>query len=141
SHLLCSALNSHAAGLVARELGGEVEPAALTRLRRFHFVAQVTEGGELSAPFALRGVQVEQVLGRGRPEKVDELEEAVRVSGRSRKAVEALAHLETLDARILAALKQGRRDGGQGRGLPADPSEVDLPAAPPSSFGVPRGGA
>jgi hypothetical protein len=106
SHLLCSALNSHAAGLVARELAGEVEPAALTRLRRFRFVAQVTEGGELSSPFALRGAQLEQVLGEGRPEKVGDLDEAIRASGRPGKAVEALAHLETLDGRILAALRE-----------------------------------
>ncbi len=138
SHLLVSALNSHAAGLVSRELGGEVDPASLTRLQRFRFVAQVTEAGELSAPFALRGVQVEQVLGKARPEKVGDLEEAIRASGRRRKAVEALAHLETLDKRILAALKKGGGDGGES-GRPITPSEGPPPA--PSSFGVPRAGS
>lgn len=132
SHLLCSALNSHAAGLIAREL----EPAALTRLQRFRFVAQVTEGGELSAPFALRGVQVEHVLGEGRPEGLGDLDEAIRGSGRRCKAVEALAHLETLDARILAALKKRRRgEGGEEGGTPAAPPETP----PSSSFGIPRG--
>jgi hypothetical protein len=139
SHLLCSALNSHAAGLVARELAGEVEPAALTRLRRFRFVAQVTEGGELSAPFALRGVQVEHVLGKGRPERVGDLDEAVGASGRRREAVQALAHLETLDGRILAALKKGRRDGGEGDRATAP--EDGRPSAPPPTFRVPRGGS
>jgi hypothetical protein len=135
SHLLTTALNSHAAGLVARELGGEVDPAALTRLRRFHFVAQATEGRELSAPFALRGAQVEEVLGEGSPDRLEDLAEAVRASGRNRKAVEALAHLETLDARILAALREGRRDeDGQQPGSPG----VAAQSSPPS-FGVPRG--
>jgi hypothetical protein len=113
SHLLVSALNSHAAALVTRELGGGIDPGALTRLRRFHFIAQVTEGGELSAPFALRGVQVEDALGEGSPERLDDLRAAVEGAGRSRKAVEALAHQETLDARIREAL-----EGIRGKGRP-----------------------
>lgn len=117
SHLLATALSAPAAALVARELGGGVDPAALTRLERFRFVAQVTERGELSAPFALRGARVEDALGPGSPEKVGDLDEAIRASGRTRKAAEALAHLETLDARILAALRSGgagaKDEGGQ----------------------------
>jgi hypothetical protein len=136
SHLLVSALNSHAAGLIARELGGEVEPAALTRLRRYRFVAQVTEGGELSAPFALGGVQVEHVLGDGTTGDAGDLDEAIRASGRSRKAVEATAHLETLDGRILAALKAGRRQGAYGED--AHDATADPDDGPPSSVGVPR---
>jgi hypothetical protein len=135
SHLLTTALNSHAAGLVARELGGEVEPADLTRLRRFRFVAQVTEGGELSAPFALGGAQVEQVLGEGRPGSLDDLAGAVAASGRNRAAVEALAHLETLDERIVAALRKGRREGDPG----SSGSAATDPEPPPTSFGIPRG--
>ncbi|MBA3867374.1 MAG: hypothetical protein H0X42_13705 [Solirubrobacterales bacterium] len=139
SHLLTSALNSHAASLVARELGGGIDPAALTRLKRFRFVAQVTEGGELSSPFALGGVRVEDTLGEGSPEQLDDLRAALEGSGRNHKAVEALAHQETLDRRILAALRDGRRKGGGGdQGVPgADPTDNPAPA-PPSSFGVPR---
>jgi hypothetical protein len=119
SHLLASALNSRASALIARELGGGVDPAALTRLHRFNFVAQVTSGGELSAPFALRGVRVEDALGEGSPEKVDDLAAAIRGSGRSRTAVDALAHQESLDARIREALEglhDGRASTEEGRG-------------------------
>jgi hypothetical protein len=105
SHLLVSALNSHAAALIGRELGGGIDPAALTRLRRYRFVAQVTAGGELSAPFALGGVRVEDALGEGSPDRRDELRAAIGGTGRTRKAADALAHQETLDARILAALE------------------------------------
>ncbi|MBS1675793.1 MAG: hypothetical protein JST08_00260 [Actinobacteria bacterium] len=119
SHLLATALNSRSAALVSRELGGGVDPAALTRLERFRFVAQVTERGELSEPFALGGVRVEDVLGEGSPEKLGDLRAAVEASGRRRKAVEALAHQETLDARIRATLEglaaEGR-SGGHGGG-------------------------
>ncbi len=63
SHLLASTLNSHAAGLITKEWGKRVNPEALTKLERFHFIAQVTHKGRLSAPFALGGVRVEDVLG------------------------------------------------------------------------------
>jgi hypothetical protein len=131
SHLLVSALNSHAAALVGRELGGGVDPAALTRLRRYNFVAQVTDDGELSRPFALRGVRVEDALGEGSPEDLDELRAAVEASGRGRKAVEALAHQETLDARIREALE----GGGEG---PAAPTEAPQDGPRPTALGVAR---
>ncbi len=67
SHLLATTLNSHAAALVTKEWGGRASPAALTRLERFRFIAQVTHEGELSAPFALGGVRVEDVLERRPP--------------------------------------------------------------------------
>jgi hypothetical protein len=118
SHLLATALNSRSAAMVSRELGGGVDAAALTRLERFRFVAQVTDDGELSEPFALGGVRVEDALGEGSPEGLDDLRAAVESSGRSRRAVEALAHQETLDGRIRAALESlaggGRGTGGGG---------------------------
>ncbi|MBS1863149.1 MAG: hypothetical protein JSS68_15730 [Actinobacteria bacterium] len=118
SHLLATAVGARSAALVARELGGGVDAAALTRLERFRFVAQVTERGELSEPFAVGGVQVEQTLGEGRPERLHDLNAAIEASGRRRKAAEALAHQETLDARILAELRRlagaaPREDGGE----------------------------
>jgi hypothetical protein len=75
----------------------------------------VTDGGELSEPFALGGVRVEDALGEGSPERLDDLGAAVERSGRRRKAVEALAHQETLDDRIRAALEGlagGRSEAG-----------------------------
>jgi hypothetical protein len=137
SHLLTTALNSRSAALVARELGGDVEAAALTRLRRFRFVAQVTDRGELSGPFALGGVRVEDVLGEGRPDRLDDLSAAVGASGRNRKAVDALVHLETLDDRILTALRKG---GGAGDGGPST-GAAEKPPSARASFGVPREGS
>jgi hypothetical protein len=108
SHLLASALNSHAAALLTKEWGGQPSPVALTRMERYRFIAQVTFKGSLSAPFALGGVRVEDVLG-----------EAPEGGSRARPAVdsnasEVAAHLETLDERILAALR--------GKGRKSDPS-------------------
>jgi hypothetical protein len=62
SHLLATALNSHAAALLTKEWGGEVSPLALARLPRYRFIAQVTHRGELSKPFALGGIRAEDLF-------------------------------------------------------------------------------
>jgi hypothetical protein len=115
SHLLASTLNSHAAALVTKEWGKRVNPEALTELERFRFIAQVTHKGRLSAPFALGGVRVEDVLGEpvaGRPDHGS--------STPPRSADEIAAHLDGLDDRILAALQERGRDepGAQPAGGP-----------------------
>jgi hypothetical protein len=119
SHLLASALNSHAAALLTKEWGGLPSPAALTKLQRYRFIAQVTHRGELSKPFALAGIRVEDALGAGRPQDLGELEAAIASSGRRRGVAGALAHLETLDERILAELRKRLRSGeAPGQELP-----------------------
>ena len=104
SHLLASTLNSHAAALVTKEWGGRVSPAALTGLERFRFIAQVTHEGSLSAPFALGGVRVEDVF--------DEPATPGGSSGagqqRPASAADVAGHLDTLDDRILAALREAK---------------------------------
>jgi hypothetical protein len=104
SHLLATALNSHAAGLVTKEWGGQPNPAALTRLPRYRFIAQVTDKGELSRPFALGGITAEQALGEA-PRACEARAHAVAC----REPAAVLGHLETLDARIHTALGQHRR--------------------------------
>lgn len=121
SHLISTALNSHAASLLTREWGGEPSPLALSRLPRYRFIAQVTHEGELSKPFSLGGVRVEDAIGEaGKPEGLDAL---ARVSGEEtarRSPAEALAHLEGLDDEILGELKKRRRRGE----VDADPIEA-----------------
>ncbi|HMJ74013.1 MAG TPA: hypothetical protein VK471_11705 [Solirubrobacterales bacterium] len=109
SHSLVSGLNSHAAALLTKEWGGQPSPAAITRLERFRFIAQVTFKGSLSDPFALGGVRVEdvaEVAGRR------ECEGRQHGEGPRRAATEVAAHLDSLDDRILAALRSG---GAKGR--------------------------
>ncbi|HVY78857.1 MAG TPA: hypothetical protein VG898_10155 [Solirubrobacterales bacterium] len=110
SHLLASALNSHAAALLTKEWAGQPSPAALTKLDRFRFVAQVTDRGRASAPFALRGIRLEDVfdVDAGRPSA-----SAPRAGA---PAAETLAHLETLDARIFDRLREAGVEGGAGGG-------------------------
>lgn len=98
SHLIATALNSKAASLITREWAGRPDPAALTRLPKYRFIAQVTDHGTVSEPFALGGVTIQELFGEGRPA---EIKGAVA----RREPVEALAHLETLDDRILTELE------------------------------------
>jgi hypothetical protein len=130
SHLLASTLNSHAAGLVTKEWGKRVNPEALTKLERFRFIAQVTHKGRLSAPFALGGVRVEDVLGEPAIERPDPEAGASR-----RSAEEVAAHLDGLDDRILAALrkggaKQGSHGNAKGRKQQRRKGPVRFPKRP-----------
>ena len=111
SHLLASTLNSHAAALITKEWGRRVDPEALTKLERFRFIAQVTHRGRLSAPFALGGVRVEDVLGEP-PLAGQGAVHGMRPTPR-RSATEVAASLDALDDRILAALRE-RRAGNEG---------------------------
>lgn len=128
SHLLASTLNSHAAGLVTKEWGGQPSPKALTRLPRFRFVAQVTHKGALSAPFALGGIRVEDVFDKptGQSAPCEDSDDA--------GAGDVRAHLDDLDDRILLALKSGggKRGKGhtEGRSRPGRPGKVRIARKP-----------
>ncbi|MGE5281806.1 MAG: hypothetical protein ACM3N0_05705 [Chloroflexota bacterium] len=117
SHLLATTMNAHAAALLTKEWAGKPDPAALTKLKRFHFIAQVTDQGELSEPFALEGIRVEDVAElaeAGGEESVTGAVACVEVA----KVIESLAGL---DDRILAEL-QRRGDGTvKGAGNPQNP--------------------
>jgi hypothetical protein len=120
SHLAVTALGAAAARLVAREWAAGPEADAIARLPRFTFLCQVTHRGELSRPFRLRGLRLEELYGQGQPDRLDALE--AELASRRRPAHEVLAALDELDERILAALERpitragprssGRRGGG-----------------------------
>lgn len=109
SHMFVSALNARAASLVTKEWAGEPRPEAITRLPRYHFVAQVTLRGELSRPFGLRGVRVEDALGPPPAGGLERLEAAMECSGRRRRGADVLAEAATLDGRIGGELRSRRR--------------------------------
>lgn len=128
SHLVSTALNSHAASLLTREWGGEPSPTALTRLPRYRFIAQVTHEGDLSAPFALGGIRVEDVFGAG---QVGELELSSAKGAAQKSPAEVLAHLDGLDDAIASELRRARQSGGsEGREEPptdTDPEPLSFP--------------
>jgi hypothetical protein len=117
SHLLATELNARAASLIAKEWGGRPEPVGLDRYR---FLAQVTHRGELSKPFALGGVTVEELFGEADPGGAAWLEE--KTGARGHPVAEALSHLDDLDDRI--------RDELRGRAEKATPGGPDRAPEP-----------
>jgi hypothetical protein len=101
SHLLTTALNSHAAALLTKEWGGELNSTVMARLPRFRFIAQVTHEGDLSRPFALQGIRVEDVHS----EPGSGLRAVVPEAAPRTQAGQVIDHLETLDDRIQAHLE------------------------------------
>ena len=118
SHLIATALNSKAASLITREWAGRPDPAALTRLPKYRFIAQVTDQGEVSEPFALGGVTIQDLYGPGRPGQIEGAVER-------RSSADALAHLETLDDRILVELEALKEN-------PTDEETAELKSAGPT---------
>lgn len=121
SHLMATALAAKAAALVAREWGGAVKPDVVTSLERYTYLASITLGGEVTPPFLVRGVSVDEAFpDQAHPERRDDLEAAIdRTTGR-RDVTEAVRVLDGHDDAILAALThQGdarRTAGGIGGG-------------------------
>jgi hypothetical protein len=116
SHLVATALNSHAAGLIAREWGGDPPAGAITGLPRRNFIAQVTLNGEITRPFRFTNESVEDAFGDAfRPDAVAAAQPAIDAASGRTDAAETIAALDTLDARIKEHLES--RQGGGGRRL------------------------
>lgn len=115
SHLLATALNARAAGLIAKEWAGQPDPAALTRLPRYRFLAQVTHHGELTKPFQVHGLPADELLAHASDHHVAAAA-GVTAPATGLAAADTLAHLETLDARILEELTKQRRHDAREQG-------------------------
>ena len=125
SHLLSTALGAKSARLLARELSGKVEPQTISDLPRYSVCASVTLDGEVSPPFLLRGVPVEE-LAEHFPEprmreEVDALEVEIDRRMVRRPPAETVARIDGHDKAIIAHLRARasykKRSRGAGRGV------------------------
>jgi hypothetical protein len=121
SHLITTALNAHAAGLIAREWGADPDASAITGLPRFHFLAQVTHEGQLTRPFLFEGIPVPEQLGDAyQPNRVADTQPIIdEASGRAPVA-ETIKALDQLDQRIAEHLSRTHRH--------AEPAEATGPS-------------
>src|SRR5262249_18197585 len=79
SHLLTTVVSAEAAVMLARQWGGDVHPATITRLPRFSYVASVTLVREISRPFLVQGVPVSEMWGDcHHPELLEEVDGPAR---------------------------------------------------------------
>jgi hypothetical protein len=128
SHLITTALNAHAAALIAREWGGDPPASAITGLPRYAFLAQATHGGELTRPFLFQGVPVAEQLGDAcQPDRVAGMQATIdEASGRT-EAAQTIKALETLDQRIKDHLSKQKpqKENEEGETAGAEGSETD----------------
>jgi hypothetical protein len=110
SHLIATALNAHAAGLIAREWGGDPPASAITALPRRTFIAQVTHQGQLTHPFLFGNESVEEHFADAfKPNAIPDIQPTIdEASGRS-DAAETISALDTLDERIKQHLDSGNK--------------------------------
>lgn len=117
SHLVTTALNAKGAGLLARELGGDVTPETIGQLPRFQSLASVTLDGEISRPFRLGGAPVEELFpDECRPESLHQLDAAIDRSLGRAPVAETLDRLDRHPQAIVNHLSLPRRQRGQSSG-------------------------
>lgn len=105
SHLIATALNAHAAALIAREWASDPPANAITGLPRWTFIAQATHHGGLTRPFLFENLAVTDLFADAyRPEQVPTIQPTIdKASGRA-NSQETIRALDTLDERIRAHL-------------------------------------
>ena len=106
SHLITTALNAHAAGLIAREWDGDPPASAITGLPRRTFIAQVTHHGQLTRPFLLHNESVEEHFAEAfKPDAIADIQPMIDGASGRTAAAETVKALDTLDERIKQTLE------------------------------------
>jgi hypothetical protein len=78
SHLSTTALNAKAAALVTREWAGALDPDVVTQLAKYTYLTSVTLGDDITRPFLVRGVSVDELHpDLRRPDDVPALEREI----------------------------------------------------------------
>jgi hypothetical protein len=105
SHLIATALNAHAAALIAREWASDPPANAITGLPRWTFIAQATHHGGLTRPFLFENLAVTDLFADAyRPDQVPTIQPTIdKASGRV-NSQETIRALDSLDERIRAHL-------------------------------------
>ena len=124
SHLFTTVVSAEAAMMLARQWGGDVHPATITRLPRFSYVASVTLDREISRPFLVQGVPVAEMWADcDHPELLEAVDQAISHNTGRVTTAEVLAGLDGHDERILAFLRSDRSTRPAGESKDPDPLE------------------
>lgn len=133
SHLLTTTVNAKAAGLLAREWGGDPTPQTVTQLERYTYLASVTLGARTTKPFLVHGVPAAELHREHRHrEQLAELEAAIDEHAGRRPVPKTLAALDEHDQRIrtyLEALRRPGTDEQRTREAAEEPEEPEEPTA------------
>ena len=114
SLLITTAQDSKGAKLLADELGHGVTKEAIAGLSRYHALASVTLDGEISPPFRLAGVPLEDLFPDLRkPEELPALEAAIAANTAGFPVARTLARLHEHPQAILTHLANAHRGGAK----------------------------
>jgi hypothetical protein len=117
SHLITTALNAHAAGMIAREWGGDPPASAIIGLPRRTFIAQVTHQGQLTRPFLFGNESVETAFADSfHPEALAEVQPTIDAASGRTPAAETIGALDFLDERIRQHLEGNKGTAQRGPG-------------------------
>jgi hypothetical protein len=146
SHLITTALNAHAAALIAREWDNDPPASAITGLPRRTFIAQVTHQGAPTRPFLITNESVEEHFAQAfNPDALPDAQQTIDTASGRTPAAETTRALDTLDARIQQHLERQNQDNPSGDtdrpwSAPA-PRTAPIPSRPPGRAPRPDGGS
>lgn len=137
SHLITTALNAHAAGMIAREWGGDPPASAIIGLPRRTFIAQVTHQGKLTRPFMFGNESVETAFAESfRPDALVDVQPTIDAASGRTPAAETVGALDFLDERIRQHLEGNK--GSTQRRSSEDPDQPWTAPALDLDTAVPR---
>ncbi|GAA4898895.1 hypothetical protein [Streptomonospora salina] len=109
--------------VVTRQWQRHVHPDTVVDLPRYHHIVSATVAGETTTPFRVRGATVDLFAGQHQPDRLHLQRKAIDANLGRQRIGDALTQLESLDARILAAVTSERRSAGPAPGLGSEPDE------------------
>jgi hypothetical protein len=132
SHLLSSTVNAKAAGMIAREWGGQLDAKIITGLARYTYLASITHGERTTKPFLVHGVTARELHPEHHhPEQLPALEAAIQETTRRESIAATLATHEHHDQRIRRAVEALHSGGSAARNDPVSHGRTIRPASPP----------
>ena len=131
SHLLTTALNAHAARLIAREWGEDPGPDAITSLPRHTFLGQVTHNGELTRPFLIHTQPVPDLYPDAyHPDRTPDVQPVIDEASGRQQTTGTLEALDTLDERIHKHLTSQPGQKQAAAGGHSEPRRSPMPKLP-----------
>jgi hypothetical protein len=135
SHLSSSTVNAKAAGMIAREWGGQLDAKIVTGLARYTYLASITHGERTTKPFLVHGVTARELHAQHHhPNQLPELETAIQTTTRRASIAATLAAHEHHDQNIREAVevlnKSRQLSGGQESDQVSRGRTIHAPLAP-----------
>lgn len=130
SHMATTAVGIKSADLLAGEWGKQIAASTISDLPKYQFITQVTQQGNLSAPFRAGGLSLENlydpppIIAADGTDRLEALQDQIHINSGLRPMAVIQDEIDTLDDRILEAIHHHR--SGNGRPLPTQPPSPGL---------------